>query len=121
MSFIEELELEMWKEQLDKAEAQVDEAQRYADSDPAQIILDCNSKFAKLLEENQGEARLTKSFNIKVKNLAATEKRAKMRMNSFDLIGALDAVNEAKIKRDKIAHKYHMVKFQYDLRRRNDQ
>lgn len=116
--FIEELELKMWKDQLDRAEEAVRKAKAEVDNDPTNVILDCNLKFKELLDNNKGEARHTKAFQNQVSHLAALEKRAKLRMKTFDLITALNYHSDKMLERDMIAQKYNMVKFQYDIRRR---
>lgn len=119
--FVEELELELWKRELDKAEESVRKAQVELDNDPTTVILDCNKKFAELLDQNKGEARHTKAFQNQVSYLAKLEQRAKLRHKSYDLLKTMDRLNDAKVKRDQIAHKYHMVKFHYDLARERNE
>jgi len=119
MQDIDKIELDMWAAKIKRAKNKLEKLEDNAADDPIKAIIDCNIRFKALLDNNKGEQRHTKEFNNRVNELAKIERKAKDRANDFNLIEALDAVNEAKLELNQLATKYANVKFSYSMKNKS--
>ncbi len=85
---IDTYELDLWKQELAIANANVDIAQAYLDSDPTEVLINIQIDFAKLLKKYTGKKRQDPEFNESIKELAIKEKEARMRIKTFDFADA---------------------------------
>lgn len=114
--YIDDLELQIWLRELEKAMDEKYAAKREFDDDPSKIILDCNIKFAKLLEENKGEARHTKIFENQVSYLNKLQKRAEARLATYDLGKVMDKLSQAEKRLSEVSIKYNNIKLMYTMK-----
>lgn len=117
---IDEFEVKIWEDALNKAEKEMNNAKQRYDKDPLTELLSVQVEAAKLLEENQGvQARTSPEFIKKISQLAKREKAAKkLHDKGVDILNLGNIYYDKKLRRDLIAQKYNMVKFIYDSKRK---
>jgi len=112
---MQELNIKLWEAEEIRARLEEQRMKKHMDDDPRKMIIDCNLAFAKLLDDNQGKARLTPEFAAKVNKLARKEKRAKHLAENYDYMKAMDDYHEAKMHLDDVVTEVNNLKFRYRL------
>lgn len=114
---IDEFEIELWRRAANECTEESQRLRKEMNDDPTSVLLEVHLKFAKLLEENTGDSRLTPQFKVELDKLSRKEKRAKLRAKTYSLTEASDNYHNAMLKQSQIIGRLNNLEFRFRLRR----